>query len=145
MTHSLFLGYFDVSVRSFRPMVIKPIDLERVRAILAAYCDKNADRTLAMADSAEEAAESEGGWLGRIGQEDVQVKDGYLICPWLSAGINQASVGFICTLQASLGMQIYEPGDARFFSPESLAEAERELSQSGTKKGIGKKKGVGAH
>jgi hypothetical protein len=68
-----------------------------------------------------------GKWLGRIGREDVHAKAGYLICPWLSGGVNKCSVRFICQLYDNLGVQIYEPGDARYFSPVTLAEAEREF------------------
>jgi hypothetical protein len=89
--------------------------------------------------------ESEATWLGRIGHEDVHFKAGYLICPWLSGEINQASVRFICNLQASLGTQVYEPGDGKFFSAEALAEAQREFYQSEKKNSVVKKKGIHSH
>jgi hypothetical protein len=144
MKHPLYVGHFDVSVRSFRPKVNKPIELNKVHTILAAYCDK-VDGTLAMAALADESAGFEDGWLGRIEQEDVKFKAGYLICPWLGAGINEKSVRFICELQASLGVQIYDPGDARYFSPEELADAEREFYQSPNKRDTRKKKSVTSH
>jgi hypothetical protein len=137
MKHPLFVGHFDVSVRSYRPRVTKPINLEKVRAILLDHCDKEADGTPIVAELAEELdlPEGAGRWLGRIEQEDVHVKGGYLICPWLSGGVNQRSTRFICELHASLGVQIYEPDDATYFSPETLTEAGREFSgSSGTQK-----------
>jgi hypothetical protein len=129
MKHPLFVGHFDTTVRSYKPKVTKPITLASARTILAHYCDKTADGAPLLADS-DESVISEGGWLGRIGREDVHFKAGYLICPWLSGGINNGSLKFIRELQASLGVQIYEPGDARFMSVEALEEAEREFSQS---------------
>lgn len=129
MKHQLFVGHFDVSVRSFRPKVTKPIDLAKVRALLLAHCDKEADGTPIVADLSKEVPlpAAAGQWLGRIGQEDVHIKAGYLICPWLSGGVNKESTRFICELHAFLGVQIYEPGDARYLSPETLTEAEREF------------------
>lgn len=129
MKHPLFVGHFDVSVRSYRPRVTKPIDLDKVRAILLDHCDKEADGTPIVAElgGESELLAAAGEWLGRIEQEDVHVKAGYLICPWLSGDINNGSVRFICELYASLGVQIYEPDDARYYSPETLAEAEREF------------------
>jgi hypothetical protein len=129
MKHSLFVGHFDMNVRSFRPKVTKPIDLGKVRAILLAHCDKDADGTPIVAELVEQAPlpGNAGTWFGRIGREDVHAKAGYLICPWLSGGVNKESVRFICDLHACLGVQVYEPGDARYFSPETLAEAERDF------------------
>lgn len=129
MKHPLYVGHFDMSVRSSRPKVTKPIDLEEVRALLLGHCDKRPDGSPMAAELDEAAAVPEPGWtwLGRIRAEDVHTKAGYLICPWLSAGINRESVGLILELHARLGVQIYEPDDARYFSPETLAEAEREF------------------
>ena len=129
MKHPLFVGHFDVGVRSYRPRVTKPLELDKVRAILLEHCDKEADGTPIVAElgEQEDLPATAGMWLGRIEQEDVHVKAGYLICPWLSGGVNKRSMEFICQLHSSLGVQIYEPDDARFFSPETLAKAEREF------------------
>jgi hypothetical protein len=144
MKHPLFVGYFDVSARSYRPRVAKPINLDQVRAILLDHCDKEIDGTPIVAELGEEAdlPEGAGKWLGRIAQEDVHVKAGYLICPWLSGDVNQRSIQFICELHESLGVQIYEPDDATYLSPETLAEAGRgtyggELMQGGDDRGKG--------
>ena len=125
MIHPLFVGYFDLSVRSIRPKITRPIDLDKVRAILLIYCDKEADGTPILAELDKKMPpEPAGKWLGRIDHEDVHYKAGYLICPWLSAGSNKNSIRFICELYASLGVQIYELGDARFFTPEALSAEE---------------------
>ncbi len=104
MKHPLFVGHFDVNVRSFRPKVTKPIDLEKVHAVLLAHCDKEADGTPMAAELVEEVAlpAAAGKWLGQIGQEDVHAKAGYLICPWLSGGVNKESVRFICNSMLAL-------------------------------------------
>lgn len=129
MKHPLFVGHFDTTVRSFRPKVTKPINLDRVRSILLAHCDKDADGMPIAAGLTQEIARPAvaGEWLGRIGHEDVHFKAGYLICPWLSAGINAESAKFVSQLHSTLGVQIFEPGDARYYSPEMLIEAEREF------------------
>ncbi len=53
-----------------------------------------------MADLGEEEdlPTGRGTWLGRIEEEDVHIKAGYLICPWLSGNVNKRSVKFICEL-----------------------------------------------
>jgi hypothetical protein len=127
MIHQLLVGHFDVSVRSFRPKVIKSIEVDRVQAILAAYCDKEGDGTPRMAQTVEQATGKAGAWLGRIGGEDVHLKGGYLVCPWFSAGINQISIRFICDLRELLGVQIYGPDDGRFFTGVELALEEAKL------------------
>ncbi|HEV3387339.1 MAG TPA: hypothetical protein VG097_21145 [Gemmata sp.] len=73
-----------------------------------------------MAQTVEQPTGKAGAWLGRIEGEDVHLKGGYLVCPWLSAGINQISVKFICELRDSLGIQIYGPDDGRFFTGQEL-------------------------
>lgn len=129
MKHPLFIGHFDVNVRSIRPRVTKPIDLEKVLAVLLTHCDREADGTPMVAEMTEEVAlpVAAGMWLGRIGQEDVHAKAGYLVCPWLSGGVNKKSIMLIFELYDKLGVQIYEPGDERYFSPETLAETDREF------------------
>jgi hypothetical protein len=127
MIHQLLVGHFDVSVRSFSPKVIKSLEIDKVQAILASYCDKECDGTLRMAQTVEQPTDKAGSWLGRIGGEDVHLKGGYLVCPWLSAGINQISVRFICELRDSLGIQIYGPDDGRFFTGQELGLGEMQF------------------
>ena len=127
MIHQLLVGHFDESVRSFRPKVIKSLELDKVQAILASYCDKECDGTLRMAQTVERPTGKAGAWLGRIGGEDVHLKGGYLVCPWLGAGINQISVRFICDLRDSLGIQIYGPDDGRFFTGQELGIGEAKI------------------
>ena len=76
MIHPLFVGHFDETVRSFRPKVTRPIDLEKVRPILLAHCDRETDGTPITAELDEEVTlpAAAGKWLGRIGQEDVHAK-----------------------------------------------------------------------
>jgi hypothetical protein len=124
MIHQLFVAHFDVSIRSFRPKVEKSIALDKVQSILTAYCDKEPDGTLRIAEIVEQPTRTAGAWLGRVGGEDVHLKGGYLVCPWLGAGINQISVKFILHLHETLGVQIYDPGDGRFFSREELVSGE---------------------
>jgi hypothetical protein len=110
---------------------LKALELPPRRACLVAlpvsYCDKEADGSLNIAEPEAQFAGPGIKWLGRIAQEDVYIKDGYLECPWLSAGINHSSVNFICDLQKRLNVQIYEPGDGVFYSPEAVVEAGREF------------------
>jgi hypothetical protein len=126
MNHPLFVGYFDPTVRSSNPKVTASIDLDRVEAILIKHCDRGPDKApVAAAEDVEITPTCK--WLGRINKEDVLFMNGYLICPWLGCGINKASVAFIEELYSSLGVQILEPGDGAFYSPEQLAEIEREV------------------
>jgi hypothetical protein len=60
-------------------------------------------------------------------QEFVVLEDGYLTCPWLNGGINNVSVAFIAELYSSLRVQIYEPGDGVYYSPEHLAKIDRDF------------------
>jgi|SRR5579872_2214285 len=120
MIHQLLVGHLDVGVRSFRPKVIKSLEIDKVKAILASYCDRECDGSLSMAQTVERPVGKAGVWLGRIGGEDLHLKGGYLVCPWISAGVNHLSVRFICELRDSLGIQIYGPDDGRFFTGQEL-------------------------
>lgn len=129
MKHPLFVGHFDESVRSLRPKVTKPIDLDRVHAILIAHCDKGPDGSPMIAKVTIDCAVADHEWLGRLGQEDVVAKAGYLICPWLGIGINKASMRFIRDLHSTIEAQIFDPGDGVFYSPDQLAAIEHEFYQ----------------
>jgi hypothetical protein len=55
-----------------------------------------------------------------VGGEDVQLQEGYLLCPWLGIGFNQKALTLVARLYQQLGCQIYEPGDGVFYTPEQL-------------------------
>lgn len=129
MIHPLFVGHFDVGVRSNSPAVIKSIDLLAVSEILGRHCDSKPDGSLMIVNRAELSTEADSTWLGKIGQEDVRFEAGYLVCPWLYGGMNRASARFINELYYSLGVQIYEPSDGAFLTPELLANAERNYDE----------------
>lgn len=131
MKHPLLVGHFDTNVRSLRPKVKRALDLDKVLAIFAEHCDKGPDDMPLMATSSPASAETT--WFGRIGSEDVLFKDGYLICPWLGWDFNEAAVKFIAGLHKALNVEIFEPGDGVFFSPEHLRSTKDEFHRAPTK------------
>jgi len=130
MNHPLFVGHFDETVRSFKPKLKKRIDPNLVRNILIKYCDKGSDGEPIVNNTFEDSESRFGQDLGKINHESVVLRDGYLQCPWISSAINSASVTFIADLYLTLGVQIYDPGDGVYFSPEKLAEIERNYYQA---------------
>ena len=118
--HFLFVGFFDVSARCSKPKVVKPVDIPQVLAILAKHSDKGIDDEPSVDWEAASNNASGNIWLGQIEMESVLFKDGYLICPWLSAGVNKRSMNFVSELSSAMGVQVFEPGDVRFVSPDDL-------------------------
>lgn len=130
MHHALFVGHFDTSALSFKTKVTKALDLKAVEEILRQYCDRRPDGSPFLIQRTAEDLSADwavhGVSLGRIGNESVLFKGGYLICPWLGPVWNRISVRFVCNLHDSLGLSIYVPDDARFVTPHELLEEERE-------------------
>lgn len=133
MKHPVFVGHFDVAVRSFKPRVIRSLDMEHVLEIFRRYCDVDAAGHPIMAATREEfetaSAPQFGQFVGQIGKETLLFKDGYLVCPWLD--LNAASINFITELQEKLGVHIFEPGDGRYLTAQQLLnEAEQQMRPS---------------
>jgi hypothetical protein len=136
MNHPLFVGHFNSMAPGDKLQVREPLSASDLRPILLETCDRRPDGSRWV--SADPAADDAAGPtpVGRIGGEDLLLKSGYLICPWLGTGINERSLLLVCRLHAELGCHIYEPGDGRFYSPDELREAGKAFS--------GKRRGPGS-
>jgi hypothetical protein len=123
MNHPLFIGHFDPEGKKGLS-VIRPVDLGLAYRLISEMCDKSSDGT-PMIGSPDDPPLAKGRrWVGRLEQEDVVWKDGYLICPWLGHRFNRASINFVVRFSREAGCLIYEPGDGMFYTPEELLRVE---------------------
>ena len=108
MKHQLFVGHFNRAFRSIRPNVVKDIDINRVIEVLRSHCDRGEDGALLCVTGKHdlEAYDSPFKRIGCIEGDDVLWRSGYLICPWLSTGVNRRSVEFMAELYDRLDVEI---------------------------------------
>lgn len=104
MIHKLAIGHFDADALSGRKLVVlRPLDMSIVTRIL-----------------------SEVGQVGTDGQatlggQAVDVKDGYVVCPWLTPLRNQCTEMFAKRLQQETGCVLYDDSRRAIVTPEQFA------------------------
>jgi hypothetical protein len=125
MKHPLYVGYFEPNGRPGKLQVSRPLDLGTLYPLLSETCDQQEGSPLLSANPIS-TGDSGSQWVGRIGGEDLYLKNGYLICPWLGAGFNQKSLSLVSRLFSEMGCTIYDPGDGVFYTPEELRLIEKE-------------------
>ena len=104
MIHKLTLGHFDVqALKDRRLVVLRPLDMAVVTRLLRQVGQVGED--------------------GRatLGGHAVEVKDGYLVCPWLLAQRVHPTEEFARRLQEETGCVMYDAGRREIITPEQFA------------------------
>jgi hypothetical protein len=127
MKHPLIVGHFDQQYAPGTLQVTKPLSFGELRTFLLQACDRRSDDTPWLVNDLEEDVTSAPTPICRLGGEDVLLKNGCLICPWLTIGFNKKSLTLISRRYQELGCQIYEPGDGTSYTPEQLLSLEEEF------------------
>ncbi len=105
MIHKLTMGHFDVeALKNRRLVVLRPLDMSVVTRLLQELGEVGAD--------------------GRpsLGGHAVEVKDGYIICPWLMAQRVLATEEFARRLQQETGCLLYDTARREIVTLEQMAE-----------------------
>jgi hypothetical protein len=101
MLHDLTLGYLDpAAVRERRVVVLKPLDMSVVRRLL---------RELGGHDAAGRPT---------LGGFPVEVRDGYVVCPWLMPWPVLPGVEFARRLRDETGCLFADVGSGQVVTPE---------------------------
>ena len=104
MIHKLTIGHFDVeALKNRRLVVLRPLDMSVVTRLLRA-----------VGEVSEQGGASLGGHA-------VEVKDGYLVCPWLMAQRVLATEEFARRLQQETGCVLYDEGRREIVPLERMA------------------------
>lgn len=104
MIHKLTIGHFDVdALRDRRLVVLRPLDMSMVTRLLREIGQVNDD--------------------GRatLGGHAVEVKEGYVVCPWLMPLRNQPAEEFARRLHQETGCALYDAGRRAIVTPEQFA------------------------
>ena len=105
MIHKLTMGHFDVEALKNRKLVVlRPLDMSVVTRLLQELGERGAD--------------------GRpsLGGHAVEVKDGYIICPWLMAQRVLATEEFARRLQQQTGCLLFDTARRQIVTLEQMAE-----------------------
>ena len=104
MIHKLTMGHFDVeALKNRRLVVLQPLDRNVVIRLLR-----------------EVAQVSEQG-RASLGGHAVEVKDGYLVCPWLMAERILATEAFARRLRQETGCVLYDATHREIVTLEQMA------------------------
>jgi hypothetical protein len=104
MIHKLTLGHFDAeALKSGRLVVLRPLDMCVVTRLL-----REAGQV------GEQGQASLGGYV-------VEVKDGYVVCPWLMAQRVLATEEFAGRLHQETGCLMYDAGRREIVTLERMA------------------------
>ena len=104
MIHKLTLGHFDVeALKNRRLVVLRPLDWNVVTRLLHEFgtVDESGRATL--------------------GDHAVEVKEGYIICPWLMARRVQAAEEFARRLHQETGCVMYDASRHEIVRLEQMA------------------------
>lgn len=105
MIHKLTIGHFDVEALKDRKLVVlRPLDMNLVNRLLREFGQIGED--------------------GRatLGGHVVEVKDGYIVCPWLMATRVQAAEEFARRLQQETGCVLYDTGRREVVTVAEMAD-----------------------
>lgn len=104
MIHKLTIGHFDVeALQNRRLVVLRPLDMNVVTRLLRE--------------------------VGQVGEDDrasldgyaIEVKDGYLVCPWLMAHRLLAAEEFARRLRQETGCVLYDTARREIVTLEQMA------------------------
>ncbi|MBI1899127.1 MAG: hypothetical protein HYS04_21715, partial [Acidobacteria bacterium] len=100
----LTIGHFDVeALKNRRLVVLRPLDMSIVTRLL------------------QEVGQVGEHGRATLGGHAVEVKDGYIICPWLMAQRVLATEEFVRRLQQETGCVMYDAGRREIVTREQMA------------------------
>jgi hypothetical protein len=104
MIHKLTIGHFDVeALKNGRLVVLRPLDMRVVTSLLQEIGQVGEDGRAS------------------LGGHAVEIKDGYLVCPWLMAQRVRATEEFARRLQQATGCVMYDAGRREIVTLEQMA------------------------
>jgi hypothetical protein len=102
--HKLTIGHFDTEALKDRKVIVRqPLDMSVVTRLLR-----------------EVGQMSENG-RATLGGHPVEIKDGYIVCPWLMPQRNPTTEEFARRLQQETGCVMYDSGRREIVTPEQFA------------------------
>src|SRR5713226_5028380 len=103
MIHKLTIGHFNVeALKNGRVVVLRPIDMSVVIRLL------------------QEVGQGSEQGRATLGGHPVEVKDGYIVCPWLMAQRVAATEEFARRLQEQTGCVMYDAGRREVVTLEQM-------------------------
>jgi hypothetical protein len=104
LIHKLTIGHFDVeALKDRRLVVLRPLDMAVVTRLLQQF-----------------GQVSENG-RATLGGHAVEVKNGYIVCPWLMAQRVLPTEEFARRLSQETGCLLYDEGRRQIVTPEQMA------------------------
>src|SRR5258708_7730635 len=104
MIHKLTMGHFDVeTLKNRRLVVLRPLDMSVVTRLLREVGQVSQDGRLS------------------LGGHAVEVKDGYIVCPWLMAERVLATEEFARRLQQETGCVLHDAARREIVTLEQMA------------------------
>jgi hypothetical protein len=104
MIHKLAMGHFDVDALKIRKFVVgRPLDMNVVKRLL------------------QEVGEVAEDGRASLGGHPIEIKDGYIICPWLMAQRVAETEEFARRIQQETGCLLYDTGRREVVTLEEMA------------------------
>jgi hypothetical protein len=104
MIHKLTIGHFDLeALKDRRLIVLRPLDMGVVKRLL------------------QEVGQVGEDGRASLGGHAVEVKEGYIVCPWLMAQRVRAAEEFARRLQQETGCVLYDAARREVVSLEQMA------------------------
>jgi hypothetical protein len=104
MIHKLTIGHFDLeALKDRRLIVLRPLDMGVVKRLL------------------QEVGQVGEDGRASLGGHAVEVKEGYIVCPWLMAQRVRATEEFARRLQQETGCVLYDAARREVVSLEQMA------------------------
>jgi hypothetical protein len=104
MIHKLTMGHFDVeALKNRRIVVLRPLDMGTVMRLLREVGQVGEDGRVS------------------LGGHAVEIREGYIVCPWLMAQRVVATEEFARRLQWETGCLLYDATRWEIVTPEQMA------------------------
>jgi hypothetical protein len=104
MIHKLTIGHFDTeALKDGRLVVLRPLDMTVVTRLLQEFGQVN-DQGRAT-----------------LGGHAIEIKNGYIVCPWLMAQRVLPTEGFASRLSQETGCVLYDAGQREIVPLEQMA------------------------
>jgi hypothetical protein len=104
LIHKLTIGHFDVeALKNCRLVVVRPLDMSVVTRLL------------------REVGHIREDGRATLGSHVVEIKDGYIVCPWLMPLRNPVTEEFAKRLLQETGCLLYDDGRREIVTPEQFA------------------------
>jgi hypothetical protein len=104
LIHKLTIGHFDAeALKDRRLVVLRPLDMSVVTRLL------------------REVGQVSDDGCATLGGHAVEVKEGYVVCPWLMPLRNQPAEDFARRLHQETGCVLYDAGRREIVTPEQFA------------------------